>query len=264
MCAQVPEVKIKGTGILLVRQIAILRMFACSMWLEKIGTGNAGDLSSTDESTPPPPGALPPDVSFQFLREAKRLSKSWKSLSLAPESQPFNARKAAHFHCSTLQDFDPARPYSSSASIEGLPTVSPGLESENEMETKDEGAGAEAEVDAEADAGACAREPGLRAEPVRYDVVWCQWCLQHLSDADLISFLKRAKAALVSHPSPSPSPPAQTRVAGENENEREQVREPERYRDQGGVIVVKENVCQEEEDGSERVWYDDEDHSITR
>lgn len=54
MCAQVPEVKIKGTGILLVRQIAILRMFACSMWLEKIGTGNAGDLSSTDESTPPP------------------------------------------------------------------------------------------------------------------------------------------------------------------------------------------------------------------
>ena len=26
-----------------------------------------------------------------------------------------------------------------------------------------------------------------------FDVVWCQWCLGHLSDEDLVNFFKRAK-----------------------------------------------------------------------
>ena len=34
--------------------------------------------------------------------------------------------------------------------------------------------------------------------------------------------------------------------------------------DGAGIIVVKENVLRDEEDGGENVWYDDEDHSITR
>lgn len=55
--------------------------------------------------------------------------------------------------------------------------------------------------------------------------------LQHLSDEDLIAFLGRAKRSLV----------------------------PE-----DGVIVVKENVCTENEDGTERVWWDEEDKSVTR
>lgn len=73
--------------------------------------------------------------------------------------------------------------------------------------------------------------PSLPTEPLTYDVIWCQWMLQHLSDEDLRSFLSRAKDSL---------------VTGD------------------GVIVVKENVCPENEDGSERVWWDEEDKSITR
>jgi len=30
----------------------------------------------------------------------------------------------------------------------------------------------------------------------RYDVIWCQWVLSHLTDDDLVSFLKRCKCAL--------------------------------------------------------------------
>ncbi|PWN29091.1 DUF858-domain-containing protein [Jaminaea rosea] len=128
-----------------------------------------------------------------FLAEAARLSSSWQSLTLPPSKQPFHARKAAHFHLSTLQALDPARPWSS------------------------------------ADGGIY--RPPIAPNPLQYDVVWCQWMLQHLSDPDLLAFFARAKASLV----------------------------PE-----DGVIVVKENVCPEMEDGSERVWWDEEDKSITR
>lgn len=31
-----------------------------------------------------------------------------------------------------------------------------------------------------------------------------------------------------------------------------------------GFIVVKENVCADNDDGTEHVWWDDEDKSITR
>ncbi|KAK4488070.1 hypothetical protein RD792_003812 [Penstemon davidsonii] len=30
-------------------------------------------------------------------------------------------------------------------------------------------------------------------EPKRYDVIWVQWCIGHLSDDDFVSFFKRAK-----------------------------------------------------------------------
>jgi protein N-terminal methyltransferase len=64
-----------------------------------------------------------------------------------------------------------------------------------------------------------------------FDVVWCQWCLGHLTDADLVRFLRRAQAAL---------------------------------RDAESVIVVKENLCSEGEDGQAKSVYDEQDSSLTR
>lgn len=59
----------------------------------------------------------------------------------------------------------------------------------------------------------------------RYDVIWCQWVLSHLTDQDLVLFLKRAQRGLA----------------------------------EGGVICVKENVV---ERGSYVV--DQMDSSVTR
>jgi len=64
----------------------------------------------------------------------------------------------------------------------------------------------------------------------KFDVMWCQWSLGHLSNPDLVLFLARAKQAL---------------------------RTPE------SVIVVKENVCAEI-GGSTGVVFDDQDSSLTR
>ncbi|PWN51739.1 DUF858-domain-containing protein [Violaceomyces palustris] len=155
----------------------------------------------------------------KFLLEAKKLSTQWAPLTTPPSSSPFRARKAAHFHCSTLQDMDPSIPYSS--------CKGKGKQIEPTLSVSDE----EASDEVEEGEG---RAAGSKEEPLKFDVVWCQWCLQHLSDKDLIAFLHRSKAAL------------------KDEG------------DEKGLIVVKENVCKEEEDGSEHVWYDDEDHSITR
>ncbi|RKP03871.1 hypothetical protein CXG81DRAFT_29167 [Caulochytrium protostelioides] len=66
---------------------------------------------------------------------------------------------------------------------------------------------------------------GFRPPAARYDLVWCQWVLSHLSDDDLVAFLERCAAAL----------------------------RP------GGWIGVKENTC----GGDERI-FDDEDSSFTR
>ncbi|KAJ7774540.1 DUF858-domain-containing protein [Mycena maculata] len=65
-----------------------------------------------------------------------------------------------------------------------------------------------------------------------FDVVWCQWCLGHLSDPDLAAFLRRSHAAL-----------------------REKGR---------SLIVVKENLCSDNEDGSACIVFDEQDSSLTR
>lgn len=65
-----------------------------------------------------------------------------------------------------------------------------------------------------------------------FDLVWCQWCLGHLSDTDLAAFFRRCRQAL--------------RDAQES------------------LIVVKENVCQDENDGSPRTVFDESDSSLTR
>ncbi|WFD43975.1 hypothetical protein MPSI1_002640 [Malassezia psittaci] len=147
----------------------------------------------------------------KFLLEAKRNSCEWKPLQQSEETSPFHAKKVAYFHTSPLQRFPISRPYTSVANAELKiePTVM-----RNGSVTEQE-------------------------EPVRWDVVWCQWCLQHLSEKDLLTFLKDAQAAL----QPGSSDADQFHP--------------------GGAIVIKENVCRENSDGSESTWFDDEDHSVT-
>ncbi|GJJ12108.1 hypothetical protein Clacol_006349 [Clathrus columnatus] len=65
-----------------------------------------------------------------------------------------------------------------------------------------------------------------------FDVIWCQWCLGHLSDLELIGFFQRAKKALRS---PSES-----------------------------LIIVKENVCHDLADNTPQVIFDQQDSSLTR
>jgi protein N-terminal methyltransferase len=62
-------------------------------------------------------------------------------------------------------------------------------------------------------------------EGVKYDLIWIQWCVGHLTDEQLIHFLGRCKTALK----------------------------------EGGVIVVKENNSTTEADD-----FDEVDSSVTR
>ncbi|KAE8230482.1 hypothetical protein CF326_g4515 [Tilletia indica] len=102
----------------------------------------------------------------------------------------------------------------------------------------------------------------LGEESVKYDVILIQWCAQHLRDNEMISFLQRCRAALKSRAE-------MLGTAGlENSEQSSNTAGPaDPLADpglDGGIIVVKENICQEDEDGNERVVWDDEDHSITR
>lgn len=65
-----------------------------------------------------------------------------------------------------------------------------------------------------------------------FDVIWCQWCLGHLSNRDLVAFLNRCHESLKKHPK--------------------------------ALIVVKENICSDGEDGSAQEIFDKEDSSLTR
>ncbi|KAK2466873.1 hypothetical protein APHAL10511_001131 [Amanita phalloides] len=68
-----------------------------------------------------------------------------------------------------------------------------------------------------------------------YDVIWCQWCMCYLSDVDLVAFLRRSHAAL--------------RRDGRKDR---------------SLIVVKENLCSDNEDGTGRMVFDGQDSSVTR
>ncbi|KAF8910973.1 methyltransferase domain-containing protein [Gymnopilus junonius] len=65
-----------------------------------------------------------------------------------------------------------------------------------------------------------------------FDVIWCQWCLGHLSDPELVAFLKRCYESLKKHPK--------------------------------ALIVVKENICSDGQDGSGQEVFDEQDSSLTR
>lgn len=101
----------------------------------------------------------------------------------------------------TIQSFDPSHPLTSCQSILGRIGYTPSDGMSSDAESK-------------------------------FDVVWCQWCLGHLSDTDLIAFFKRSHAAL---------------------------REPGK-----SLIVVKENLCRNTEDGGPRTVFDEQDSSLTR
>ncbi|SCZ97404.1 BZ3500_MvSof-1268-A1-R1_Chr4-2g07192 [Microbotryum saponariae] len=68
-----------------------------------------------------------------------------------------------------------------------------------------------------------------------YDLCMIQWCIGHLSDAELVEFLKRSRKAL-------------------------------RQDDRGcqGYIILKENVCKDTEGAGAGFLFDDDDSSVTR
>lgn len=66
-----------------------------------------------------------------------------------------------------------------------------------------------------------------------FDIIWCQWCLGHLSDPDLVAFFKRSHAAL------------------KRDNAR-------------SLIVVKENLCPDLLGGKPQTVFDEQDSSLTR
>lgn len=65
-----------------------------------------------------------------------------------------------------------------------------------------------------------------------FDVVWCQWCLGHLNDDDLVAFFQRSRDAL--------------RRPGHS------------------VIIVKENLCPDDAGPSPCLVFDESDSSLTR
>lgn len=77
--------------------------------------------------------------------------------------------------------------------------------------------------------------------------IWCQWCLGHLSNPELVSFLKRCRAALL--PTAAPS---------------SEEKDTSKYTDPGAVIVVKENVCEDGSGSTAVSVLDEEDSSLTR
>jgi protein N-terminal methyltransferase len=79
-------------------------------------------------------------------------------------------------------------------------------------------------------------------EPGTYDLIWNQWCLGHLKDAQLVEYLKRCKKGLR-------EPPAEPQA----EAGKDWV--------QSSWIVVKENLSS---DIFGKDIYDDEDSSVTR
>lgn len=64
----------------------------------------------------------------------------------------------------------------------------------------------------------------------KFDVIWCQWCLGHLKDDDLVRFLERSKRAL---------------------------------RGVKSLIVVKENLCTEPNNEPTTI-FDEQDSTLTR
>ena len=80
----------------------------------------------------------------------------------------------------------------------------------------------------------CSPMQSFVPEPGRYDLIWIQWCIGHLTDDDLIAFMLRCRAALAP----------------------------------GGLIVIKDNCVVDEDDPSAlidgRYLLDAQDKSVIR
>ncbi len=141
-----------------------------------------------------------------YVREA--LMRSTASVHTMGELKGIEDRtKSVTIVKGTLQAFDPRRPVEELTECEIL-----GRAGYTPIEEKPDGSG--------------------------YDVVWCQWCLGHLSDEELVQFLKRSKEAL------------RTTTEGTGDFE--------------GIIVVKENLCHEKVPGEANTVFDSQDSSLTR
>ncbi|KAI8459808.1 alpha-N-methyltransferase NTM1, partial [Phakopsora pachyrhizi] len=79
---------------------------------------------------------------------------------------------------------------------------------------------------------------GFNHDGLAYDLIWAQWTLGHLSDLELVEFFTKCKSCL---------------------------RGAEDGRANGGYLVVKENVYQDQSDpDGDLVEFDDQDSSLTR
>jgi protein N-terminal methyltransferase len=130
--------------------------------------------------------------------------------------------KSVTFVKGTLQALDPARPDAAGEVLGrvGFPLPATSASASNKKDTE------------------VSEVPEVLEMHSGFDVIWCQWCLGHLSDEDLVAFFKRAQKAL------------RTRRIEEGEA--------------ASLIVVKENLCSEGEDGQPKTVYDEEDSSLTR
>lgn len=141
-----------------------------------------------------------------FVREAyarvsqpKHAAGEWKGIA--------DGSKSVTVLKGTLQDFDPARPLTgSNATLLGRVGYTP--------------------------------PAGGSDDDTGFDIIWCQWCLGHLKDAELVEFFRRSQAALRSS----------RNGTGDFE----------------GIIVVKENLCSEPVPGEPRTVFDQDDSSLTR
>lgn len=149
-----------------------------------------------------------------FINEARRLSSSWRGIA--------DASKCVTFLQGTLQDYDPRTPLPKPESAIGNGAALINLGRVGNQFSTSEASAESVENDGEG-----------------FDVIWCQWCLGHLSDPELVDFFKRCKLAL--------RPPISA------DDERTQ-----------SLIIVKENTCFDKPDGSANTVFDEEDSSVTR
>jgi protein N-terminal methyltransferase len=142
-----------------------------------------------------------------FIREAIARGKASESDDAAVKGRwkgIQSREKSVTFVKGTLQDVDPVKP---DANGDVLARIGAPLDADGEMESG-------------------------------FDVIWCQWCLGHLSDPDLVDFFKRAQKGLRTRQTEKGEAPS--------------------------LIVVKENLCSDGEDGSAKTVYDEQDSSLTR
>ncbi|TKA56274.1 hypothetical protein B0A53_01566 [Rhodotorula sp. CCFEE 5036] len=157
-----------------------------------------------------------PSFVKQAKKNALRASEhGWTSLR---EGAPAGERKAVRIWKAGLQHFDPTCPGrpvdATKGSVELFAQVGrddPSWPAPSQAEPRE-----------------------LNVQEEGYDLIMIQWCIGHLSDDELVAFLKRSRAALRQQPN----------AGGACE----------------GYILLKENVCKDE---TERL-FDDDDSSYTR
>jgi protein N-terminal methyltransferase len=133
----------------------------------------------------------------KFVEKAKSDSSTWRGIK--------EGKRSVTFLCCSFLDYDPSKPVDEQTSNDKLVNL-----------------------------GRVGFVPPADIQEDGYDVIWCQWCLGHLNDDDLVAFFQRCIASI--------------RVTDGKQ----------------GMIVVKENVCADDPDGGPSVTFDEVDSSITR